>query len=252
MRREPRCFGLARTRWRLADLRTVMPELAGYSLAGLSRLLRRGGIRLKRGRLRLHSPDPAYDAKLRRIARARRLAQRAPHRVRLLYADECSLHRQPSLGPVWWPVPDEPTTPLSTGKDRTARYAGALDTQTGQVTWITRTKMTVPSICAFLTRIRQTYPGMHLVVAWDNWLVHRHPRVLQAAQDLRIHVLWLPTYAPWTNPIEKLWRWLRQTIVHAHRLAEQWDRLRDQVAAFLDQFASGSPDLLHYAGLLPN
>lgn len=251
MRREPRGFGLPRTRWRLTDLGRTVPGLAQYTLSGISRLLRRTGIVLKQGRLRLHSPDPAYAPKVARLARAQTLAARHPDRVRLLYADECSLYRQPSLGPVWWPAPEEPTTPLSTGKNRCYRYAGALDTQTGQVTWITRSKLTVPAMCAFLTCIRQTYPGMHLLVAWDNWLVHRHPRVLQMAHQLRIQLLWLPTYAPWTNPIEKLWRWLRQTIVHAHRLAEQPDRLREQVAAFLDQFAGESPELLCYVGLLP-
>ena len=28
----------------------------------------------------------------------------------------------------------------------------------------------------------------------------------------RIEPVWLPTYAPWLNPIEKLWRWLRQEV----------------------------------------
>ena len=66
----------------------------------------------------------------------------------------------------------------------------------------------------------------------------------------RIVPVWLPTYAPWLNPIEKLWRWLRQDQLYLHRLASDWETLRRRVNAFPDQFAAGSPALLQYVGLV--
>jgi len=51
------------------------------------------------------------------------------------------------------------------------------------------------------------------------------------------------------NPIEKLWRWLCQDVLHLHRLAVDLQALRALVAAFLQQFAQGSADLLRYVGL---
>lgn len=51
---------------------------------------------------------------------------------------------------------------------------------------------------------------------------------------------WPASYAPWLNPIEKLWRWLRQDVLKLHRSAGNWPRLRQQVNSFLDQFATGS------------
>ncbi|NPA27117.1 MAG: IS630 family transposase, partial [Chloroflexi bacterium] len=54
----------------------------------------------------------------------------------------------------------------------------------------------------------------------------------------------------WLNPIEKLWRWLRQDVLHLHRLAHRLDHLRTQVAEFLDQFQHGSAALPRYVGLL--
>jgi DDE superfamily endonuclease len=56
--------------------------------------------------------------------------------------------------------------------------------------------------------------------------------------------VWLPTDAPWLNPIEKRWRWLRRDVLKGHRLAGDWPQVRTQVNAFLDQFAHGSPALL--------
>jgi DDE superfamily endonuclease len=66
----------------------------------------------------------------------------------------------------------------------------------------------------------------------------------------RITPVWLPTSAPWLNPIEKLWRWLREQVLRLHRLAGDWQTLRERVNAFLSQFAEAGDELLHYVGLL--
>jgi transposase len=251
VRQDPRLHGLAHARWRAADLQHLVPELAPYTPAGISKLLRRAGLRLKRGRLSRHSPDPAYAAKLAAIARIRAVTTGYPDRVRLLYADEVTLYRQPTLATIYAPVGVEPTSPLSYLGNHYRRYLAALDATSGRVTWLARSTLRVPSICAFLEAVRDAYPGQHLFLAWDNWIVHRHERVLATAARLNIHLVYLPTYAPWTNPIEKLWRWLRQDLVHHHQLADAWPDLQALTAAFLDQFDSGSPALLRYVGLLP-
>jgi transposase len=250
VRRDPTSCGLARSRWRLADLRQVLPFLADYSLPGIWQALRRLGIRLHRGRLRVQRPDPASAEKVFRLARLQRLAQRFPARVTLVYADEMSLYRQPTLASVYAPVGTEPTASLSHRSTTVRRYAGALNAVTGQLTWHSASRMSVPELCRFLDHVRQAYPQRVLFLAWDNWPIHRHAQVLATAARLKIHLVWLPTYAPWTNPIEKLWRWLRQTVVHHHRLADQWTALQDRVATFFNQFASGSPEVLRSVGLL--
>ena len=62
--------------------------------------------------------------------------------------------------------------------------------------------------------------------------------------ELPLQMVQLPTYAPWTNPIERLWRWLYQDVLHMHLLADDLVALKARVAAFLDRFTSASPDLL--------
>lgn len=79
---------------------------------------------------------------------------------------------------------------------------------------------------------------------------HTPPEVLAAVAALpQVEPVWLPTYAPWLNPIEKLWRWLRASVLTLHRLTADWDALHARVCAFRAQFAAGSDDLLHYVGL---
>ena len=248
VRREPAAFGLERARWRLADLATAVPDLAGYSRSGLSRLLRRHGVRLKRGRLRLHSPDPEYEAKLARLERARALARRFPRRVGLWYADETSVYRQPTLAGTWAPVGEEPTADLSHRANTRHRRCGALDVGSGRVVHTGGSRVDVAHLRRFLRALRAADPARYLFLAWDNWPVHKHEAVLAEARAQRVRILWLPTYAPWTNPTEKLWRWLKQEAVHHHRHADDWAGLTARVGAFLDRFADGSDALLRYVG----
>lgn len=247
----PERFALARARWRLVDLRQALPWLAHYTLAGLWQALRRLGGRPKRGRLSLHSPDGHYEQKVFAVAQAVAVARRHPARVRVLYADEVSFYRQPTLAPVAYPRGEEPTAPLAHAANTRHRLSGALDVVSGQVHYTSGAKMGGAGLCQFLRRLRAAYPTQILVLVWDNWPVHRHADVLALAAQLHIHLLWLPTYAPWTNPIEKLWRWLKQTLSHFHHHADHWDQLTAASHAFLDQFAEGSTALLHYVGLLP-
>lgn len=69
---------------------------------------------------------------------------------------------------------------------------------------------------------------------------------------LPIQLVTLPTYASWCNPIEKLWRRLRQKVLYVHRHADDLDGLRKLVMDFLTQFGSGSLSLLQYIGLAPD
>ena len=82
--------------------------------------------------------------------------------------------------------------------------------------------------------------------------MHKLDTVLDAAAEQQVTPLFLPTYASWLNPIEKLWRRLKQKVIHLHRSAHE-DKLvtlRQQVCEFLEQFAAGSLKLLHYVGIL--
>ena len=203
----------------------------------------------------MHSPDPAYADKVARLEEARLLAASNPGEVVLLYGDEMSYYRRPTLAPVWHPKgrDSHPSATDTHQANTRSRLAGALDEVTGKVVFIQRSKIGLSALKAFLKKIRHAYPDAKtLFLVWDNWPVHYHPQVVDAAEELRITILWLPTYAPWLNPIEKLWRWLKQEVLHMHRRSSAWALLKREVDTFLEQFDKGSYDLLRYTGLLLN
>ena len=59
----------------------------------------------------------------------------------------------------------------------------------------------------------------------------------------------LPTYAPWLNNIEKLWKWLRQRVTHAHPWAADFATFREHLLAECAALGAGSAALRAYCGL---
>ncbi len=132
------------------------------------------------------------------------------------------------------------------------RIIGGMNAWTRQVTYLDGYIVGRAKVIAFYHQLVHVYPhAERIYVVQDNWSIHRHDEVLAAMATLpQIAPVWLPTYAPWLNPIEKLWRWLRQDVLKLHRLVDDWPGLRQRVRTFLDQFVHGSAALLHYVGLL--
>jgi hypothetical protein len=123
---------------------------------------------------------------------------------------------------------------------------------TGQVTYQQAYKIDRRQFIRFLKKLNQLYASFKVIyIILDNWSVHHHPDVLEALKQLpRLKLVFLPTYSPWLNPIEKLWGWLKVDVLKMHRLAGRWAELKQLVGQFLDLFAPGSPELLQRVGLL--
>lgn len=238
------------SRWELSTIRATIDWLRNYSLSGVWYVLECCGLKLRSAQVQQHSPDPDYRKKVFRLKKCLRDAAGQPHRVAALFLDE--------FGYSCWPEPARDwsaTTPVARRSDNNNqqwRTVGALNALTGQVTYLDAYIIGRAKLIEFYKRLNRLYRRFDTVyVIQDNWSIHQHPEVLQALAGFpRLQPVWLPTYAAWLNPIEKLWRWVRQDVLKLHRLADDWLELRHRVQLFLDQFGHGSADLLRYVGLL--
>jgi transposase len=250
---EPDQPGPPPSRWSLRTIRVSVPALRNYCLSGVWRVLQRCDCRLRSPKVRLFSPDPLYRSKEATLLRCLQQVAQAPERRVLLFLDEMGYYRWPTTALNWEPADRMPQAELEcAGNNSQWRLVGALNALSGQVDYLDNYIVGRKQLISFYGRLDQRYSEVEQIyVAQDNWSIHQHPDVLTALERWpRIEPIWLPTYAPWLNPIEKLWRWLRQDVLKLHRLAGDWPALRQQVRTFLDQFASGSHAVLRYVGLL--
>jgi transposase len=234
-------------------LRQTVSALHDYTLGGLSKLLERCDLRYKRGRLHIHSPDPDYDTKLAYIAAARLQMEQQPEEVALVYADELTYYRRPSLAQAYARRGAHAAAVESGYRSNThRRIAAALDVHSGALFAWQRAAFPVPTLLHFLQALAERYShAQRVFVVMDNWSVHFDPRILVALQATKLTLLRLPTYAPWTNPVEKVWLRLKQEVLHHHPFADDWHGLQAAVQDWLNQWTDASPQLLHAVGLSP-
>lgn len=274
--REPRQFGIEHNRWTLLDIRQVADWLRVSSAAGTWQMLRRLKIHYKRARGHVHSPDPDYLAKLASVYITLRSSEFESEHAEVLFQDEFTYYRQPSLAWAYARAGHrQPLAELGYRTNSAWRVVATLNARNGQVIFEQRKRITVASLVRFYQKVCAAYPMADVIyLVQDNWPVHYHSDVLAALKpqhipwllhapanwpkepspkaqrlNLPIQLAFLPTYASWTNPIEKLWRHLKQSELHVHHFADDWDGLRRRVAAFLGQFVGASRDLLRYVGL---
>src|SRR5215831_17767989 len=236
-------------RWTLRTIRVSVDWLSTCTLSGVWRVLQLCGLTLQASCVRLFSPDPDYHRKVQRLQRCLRDAARHPESVVALFLDEFGYQRWPEVAPTWGA---EVAVAQRAGNNQQWRTIGCLNAVTGQVNYLDGYIVGRRQVIEFYEQLDHVYPKVEfLYVIRDNWNIHTHPEVLEALRSYpRLKPVWLPTYAPWLNPIEKLWRWVRQDVLKMHRWVEDWSLVKQRVRQFLEQFAHGSQELLRYVGLL--
>jgi hypothetical protein len=250
------------------------------ALRGIARILDRLGLTWQRARRHGPRPDPHDQAKLQESADVVEDARAHPNQVVTVDRDDVTVTRQPTLANGYGRAgADQVRAERSRATDCDLRSVGSLDVVTGQVVTRRAKTMGLATLVRFSQDLHAAYPEAERIdVILDNWPVHFHSDVLVAlepqttrwafsrpgngpatpsgravrrAGDVRrpIQLMPLPTYASWCNPIETLWRWMRQEVTRVHRWATDLDQVRSHLDAFFASFATGSPKLLQYVGL---
>ncbi len=149
------------------------------------------------------------------------------------YADEFNLSWMPTLRAMWSPKGQQ--VMIETPAQPTKRYGiGAVDYHTGETVVLIRRRKRRREIAELLEALLNKHPTGTVYVAWDNSNTHEDDEVeavVRAAAG-RLVLLYLPTYSPWLNPIEMLWRHLRREVSHC----ELFSSIKALVAAAYDFF----------------
>jgi transposase len=150
------------------------------------------------------------------------------------YADEFNLSWLPTLRALWGPKGQQVMIP--TPGQPTKRYGlGAVNHHTGETVVLFRRRKRRREVAELLQALLTKHPTGTIYVAWDNADTHQDDEieaVVRGAAD-RLVLLYLPTYSPWLNPIEMLWRHFRREVTHC----ELFEHIEALVRAGLDFFA---------------
>jgi transposase len=114
---------------------------------------------------------------------------------------------------------------------------GAVDYHTGRTVVLFRRRKRRREIAELLQALLDQHPTGTVYVAWDNASTHEDDEVEAVVRGAagRLVLLSLPTYSPWLNPIEMLWRHCRREVTHCE-LFETVTALLAAARDFFDRY----------------
>jgi transposase len=132
-----------------------------------------------------------------------------------------------------WSPKGQPVMIPTPGQTNTHYGIGAVNYHTGETVVIVRRHKRRTEIAELLQALLDKHPHETLYVAWDHASTHEEDEIEVIVRGAagRLVLLYLPTYSPWLNPIELLWRYFRKEVTHCE-LFETMKALIDETLAF--------------------
>lgn len=225
----PRTLGWCRTRWSCATLAVELQVRRGIEVSAetMRQWLHELGWEWKRAKVAAKDDDPERVTKLARIRLA---VEQLRTGAALFFADELDINLLPKVGYQWMPK-GEQVEVLTPGTNEKRYLAGALDIATGTITHCVWYRKQTGLFLELLDTLDRTHPAplfTQLTVVVDNAQLHKAKKVQHwLAAHPRVELLYLPTYCPRANPIERAFGDVHDKCTRNHTRKRIWYLLGD-------------------------
>jgi transposase len=237
---EPREAGHSFSTWTCADLLHELVKKGYEAVSGetIRVHLHALGYRVRRPVLSLASPDPDYRQKAKKLEKYKKQAKNGE--ILLYFQDEIDLNLLPGILRCWTLVGTQRKV-MTPGVNQKRYGFGAVNYVSGQNVHRIEEHKNSAGFCAFLEQFLQTitqspqYHGQKIVLVIDNFIIHHSQKTRKFLEPYadQLILFSLPTYSPWLNLIEPLWKHLRHKVTHNH-LFKTISELVEAVCSFLE------------------
>lgn len=120
------------------------------------------------------------------------------------------------------------------------RYSvlGALDSHSKEVITVRSVgNINAESVCQLIDSIRHAHPGQNVTLVMDNARYQRCKRVMEHAATHAVELLFLPSYSPNLNLIERLWKHLRKKSLK-NKYFKDFAMFRAAIDTYLDSLGN--------------
>ena len=140
----------------------------------------------------------------------------------------------------------------TTGQSNKRYGIGGVNYHTGETVVMVKRHKRRREIAEFLELLLDKHPQETIYVAWDNASTHEDDEVEAVIRGAagRLVLYYLPTYSPWLNPIEMLWRHYRREVTHCELFASVAE-LVEATLAFFDRCNQKPSVVLSVIGAIP-
>jgi len=236
----PSDFGFLRSRWCCEAVVVLLLEThtVKVSRETVRRWLHQKEVVWRRPRPVVGPTDPQRAAKLRKL---RCLLRDLPSDEIAVFQDEVDINTNPKIGSMWM-VRGRQAEVVTPGDNEKRYLAGSLNWRTGELIMTEGFKGEGRNSILFTRHLDELryhlrrYRVIHVIC--DNARFHHPERCRRVKEYLaewghRVRLHFLPTRAPETNPIERVWWRLHEAITRNHR-CRTMNELLDLVLAWLE------------------
>jgi putative transposase len=217
----PRDFGFLRSRWCCGIVVLLLVECYDLHVSAetVRRWLQREQVVWRRPRPVVGPTDPQREAKLQAL---RQLLATLPPNEIAVFQDEGDINTNPKIGAMWMRRGQQVEIPTP-GTNEKRYLAGSLNWRTGALIVTESLPKEGRSGALFVRHLDALrchllcYRKLHVIC--DNARSHtcRLGQQYLRRWGQRVVLHYLPTYAPDTNPIERIWWHLHEEITRCHR-----------------------------------
>ena len=207
------------------------------SQSAISAKFKQLGIPWNRAKKKVTSPDPLYTIKRQQVEQLKQKAKigilssldasdvdldQPLKPAKLVYLDSTDLHLCPEVGNTY--QTDGEQLKVETPGKHNPWYAlfGSLVYPSGEGLYTIHQLKRHQEVQAHLQQLIDTEPEVFWFVILDNASAHTTPALDQFLQDNRhrLELVFLPTYSPNLNLIEKLWKMMRAQVTNNQPFAD--------------------------------
>lgn len=220
--------------WTLRTLGAALRRETGIEMSKseVARVLEGAALRPHRVRMWLHSPDPDFRSKVRRICE---IYTSPPADAAIVCVDE-----KPGMQALEHRHPMRTAEPQRYGRKEfeyrrrgTVTLIASFDARSGQVFGQCR-RRTAQGLVAFMDELAKRYPSGPVYVVWDNLNTHHGDRwqKFNERHGGRFRFVHTPLHASWVNQIE-IWFSILARRVLKHASFTSTSDLRRRVLGFI-------------------
>lgn len=200
-----------------------------YCRERVRQLLHALGFRLRRLRHRHLKAKPEEQTAFR--AELEKHLEAWPEDWELVFVDEATVRRHPTLTAQWCLVDDVPEVPTGDIHSKVHVY-GAVAPLSGRTHYHLSPELGQAEFAQFLRHLLAYHPGKRLLIIHDRGAQHKGAAVEEVVREAsgRLMLKAQPAYSPELNPQERIWKWLRRVVTHNYWFAtphEQIEAIRN-------------------------
>ena len=169
------------------------------------------------------------------------------HLVKVFFCDGVHLTYGYQGGYCW--CRKRKCVPSAYGRKR-ANLLGFMDAVTYEtISVMNESYLNSDSVCEGLEKLRKNNLNEYIYVILDNAAYQRCKKVKQKAAELNINLIFLPSYSPNLNLIERLWKFLRKEILsnqYYHSFREFYSAIESFVKTLHENYFERLSSLLTF------